>query len=56
VVIAGRCSTATRARPLFVGSRCSPRLALLGVEREMSYARWLAHAALRARGSGSTTR
>ncbi len=39
-------------RPLFVGSTLVAAAALLGVEREMGYARWLAHAAFAGAGIG----
>jgi fucose permease len=52
VVIAGPLFDRYPRRPLFVGSALLAAAALLGVEREMSYARWLAHAALAGAGIG----
>ena len=46
VVVAGPLFDRYPRRPLFVGSALLAAGALLGVEREMSYARWLMHAAL----------
>jgi len=52
VVIAGPLFDRYPRRPLFVGSALLAAAALLGVEREMSYARWLAHAAAAGTGIG----
>ena len=52
VVIAGPLFDRYPRRPLFVGSALLAAAALLGVEREMSYARWLAHAAAAGAGIG----
>ena len=52
VVVAGPLFDRYPRRPLFVGSALLAAAALLGVEREMSYARWLAHAALAGAGIG----
>jgi fucose permease len=52
VVIAGPLFDRYPRRPLFVGSALLAAAALIGVEREMSYARWLAHAALAGAGIG----
>jgi len=52
VVVAGPLFDRYARRPLFVGSALLAAAALLGVEREMSYARWLAHAALAGAGIG----
>jgi fucose permease len=52
VVIAGPLFDRHPRRPLFVGSTLVAAAALLGVEREMSYARWLAHAAFAGVGIG----
>jgi DHA1 family bicyclomycin/chloramphenicol resistance-like MFS transporter len=52
VVIAGPLFDRFARRPLFVGSALLAAVALLGVEREMSYVRWLAHAALIGAGIG----
>jgi fucose permease len=52
VVIAGPLFDRYSRRPLFVGSALLAAAALLGVEREMSYARWLAHTALAGAGIG----
>ena len=52
VVIAGPIFDRYPRRPLFVGSALLAAAAMLGVEREMSYARWLAHAALMGSGVG----
>jgi fucose permease len=52
VVIAGPLFDRYPRRPLFVGSALLAAAALLGVGREMSYARWLAHAAAAGAGIG----
>jgi fucose permease len=52
VVIAGPLFDRYPRRPLFVTSALLAAAALLGVEREMSYARWLVHAALAGAGIG----
>jgi fucose permease len=52
VVIAGPIFDRYPRRPLFVGSALLAAAAMLGVEREMSYARWLGHAALMGAGVG----
>jgi fucose permease len=52
VVIAGPLFDRYPRRPLFVGSALLAAAALLGVERDMSYARWLVHAALTGAGIG----
>jgi fucose permease len=52
VVIAGPLFDRYPRRPLFVGSALLAAAALLGVEREMSYARWLVHAAFAGAGIG----
>jgi fucose permease len=52
VVIAGPLFDRYPRRPLFVGSALLAAAALLGVEREMSYARWLAHVAFAGAGIG----
>jgi fucose permease len=52
VVIAGPLFDRYPRRPLFVASALLAATALLGVEREMSYARWLVHAALAGAGIG----
>ena len=52
VVIAGPLFDRYPRRPLFVGSALLAAAALLGVEREMSYARWLVHAAAAGAGIG----
>jgi fucose permease len=52
VVIAGPLFDRFPRRPLFVGSTLLAAAALLGVEREMSYARWLSHTALTGVGIG----
>jgi fucose permease len=52
VVIAGPLFDRYPRRPLFVGSLLLAAAALIGVEREMSYARWLAHTACTGAGIG----
>jgi fucose permease len=52
VVIAGPLFDRHARRPLFVGSALLAAAALLGVERGMGYARWLAHAAVMGAGIG----
>ena len=52
VVIAGPLFDRYPRRPLFVGSALLAAVALLGVQREMSYARWLVHAAAAGMGIG----
>jgi fucose permease len=52
VVVAGPLFDRYPRRPLFVGSLLVAAAALLGVEREMGYARWLVHAALAGAGIG----
>ncbi|HKA14335.1 MAG TPA: MFS transporter, partial [Myxococcota bacterium] len=52
VVIAGPLFDRYPRRPLFVGSMLLAAAALIGVQREMSYARWLAHAAGAGAGIG----
>ena len=52
VVIAGPLFDRYPRRPLFVGSTLLAAVALLGVERDMSYVRWLVHAALAGVGIG----
>lgn len=52
VVVAGPLFDRYSRRPLFVGSALLAAAALLGVERDMSYARWLLHAALAGAGIG----
>jgi fucose permease len=52
VVIAGPLFDRYPRRPLFVGSALLAAAALIGVERDMSYARWLAHAAGAGAGIG----
>lgn len=52
VVLAGPLFDRYPRRPLFVGSALLAAAALLGVQREMSYARWLVHAAAAGMGIG----
>jgi fucose permease len=52
VVIAGPLFDRYPRRPLFVGSLLLAAAALIGVERDMDYPRWLAHAALAGAGIG----
>jgi fucose permease len=52
VVIAGPLFDRYPRRPLFVGSALIAAAALIGVAREMSYARWLVHAAFAGAGIG----
>jgi fucose permease len=52
VVVAGPLFDRYPRRPLFVGSALLAALALLGVERDMSYARWLVHCATAGFGIG----
>jgi fucose permease len=52
VVVAGPLFDRYPRRPLFVGSALLAAAALLGVDRGMSYARWLAHAAAAGAGIG----
>ena len=52
VVVAGPLFDRYPRRPLFVGSALLAAAALLGVQREMSYPRWLAHAAAAGAGIG----
>lgn len=52
VMIAGPLFDRYPRRPLFVGSALLAAAALIGVQREMSYARWLVHAAVAGAGIG----
>lgn len=52
VVIAGPLFDRYPRRPLFVGSLLLAAAALIGVERDMTYARWLVHAAAAGAGIG----
>ncbi len=52
VVIAGPLFDRYPRRPLFVGSLLLAAVALIGIERDMTYARWLVHAAAAGAGIG----